>query len=258
MSDTTNWLAPVAMALKYHSAPVELFFRDDDVGPREDSVYRLLDLFAMHRVPIDLAVIPTTLDARLADDLVGLHNDDPRMLGLHQHGYRHTNYESTGRKCEFGPSRTAADQFNDLRAGQHALAHQLGAIIDPIFTPPWNRCTVATMTNLVSLGFRALSRDQSATPATHHSLQSLPVAIDWSRVAIGAHPAAAALAIAQSIRVGRRCGVMLHHAATTEEQFESLEQLIAFIAAHQRIGCRLMRDLLSPALSPSVTMQESP
>ena len=35
--------------------------------------------------------------------------------------------------------------------------------VDPIFTPPWNRCTQATADCLAMLGYRVLSRDATAS-----------------------------------------------------------------------------------------------
>src|SRR4051794_33505250 len=80
---------------------LEVFFRDDDAGWDDDRLLALVDLFAERGLPLDLAVIPAELSARLASALVA------RDVGLHQHGYSHANHEVEGRKCEFGPGRGA-------------------------------------------------------------------------------------------------------------------------------------------------------
>ena len=78
-----------------------------------------------------------------------------RPVGLHQHGLAHVNHEREGRKCEFGPSRDAAAQRRDIADGRERLAALLGDRVDPIFTPPWNRCTADTGAVLAELGFAA-------------------------------------------------------------------------------------------------------
>ena len=73
-------------------------------------------------------------------------------LGLHQHGYDHTNHETEGKKQEFGPARPADAHRRDIQTGRDRLRDLLGDAFDPIFTPPWNpsirldgetsRCTI--------------------------------------------------------------------------------------------------------------------
>src|ERR671910_917935 len=117
--------APVAPAGRAAAAPVPVFFRDEDPG-------------GASVVPVDLAVIPCALGPELARELLA------RDVGLHQHGLAHANHEREGRKHEFGPSRAAARQRADIAAGRARLEALLGDRVGPIFTPPWNRCTIAT------------------------------------------------------------------------------------------------------------------
>ena len=65
----------------------------------------------------------------------------PAASRVHQHGLAHVNHEPDGRKFEFGPSRTHEEQRADIEAGRRLLAERLGDAVEPIFTPPWNRCT---------------------------------------------------------------------------------------------------------------------
>src|SRR5262245_42996504 len=69
---------------------LEVFFRDDDAGWGDARLLALIDRFADHGLPLDLAVIPAELSARLAAVLV------ERPVGLHQHGYSHANHELEG------------------------------------------------------------------------------------------------------------------------------------------------------------------
>jgi hypothetical protein len=52
-----HWLDPVTAALDAAPAPVDVFFRDDDAGWATDRLLALLDRFAPHELPLDLAVI---------------------------------------------------------------------------------------------------------------------------------------------------------------------------------------------------------
>ena len=114
------------------------------------------------------------LDAGLARELAARPE-----VGLHQHGLAHVNHEREGRKCEFGPARGAAAQRRDIAEGRERLAALLGARVDPIFTPPWNRCTAETGRCLAELGFEVLSRESRAAPLGVPGLRELPVSVDW-------------------------------------------------------------------------------
>ena len=133
-----RWLDPVVSALDQAPAPVRVFFRDDDAGWRDDRLVPLLELFARHGLPLDVAVIPRALGPGLARELRARAGDG---LALHQHGLAHVNHEREGRKHEFGPSRGREAQRRDIEAGRTLLRELLGDALEPIFTPPWNRCT---------------------------------------------------------------------------------------------------------------------
>ncbi len=206
----SDWLAPLRAALGERRAPVDVFVRDDDAGRADVQLFRLLDVFESHAAPLDLAVIPAALQPQTADDL---RRRRARWAGLsfHQHGYAHVNHEHEGRKCEFGPARGLARQQADIRMGKDRLAALLGAV-DPIFTPPWNRCTQETVSALEREGFRALSREAKAAPLSLHTLYHLPVSIDWRRWRGDLRETSrdAAAAMAEQIASGaRKVGLML-------------------------------------------------
>lgn len=239
------WLDPLARALDHATAPVVFFFRDDDAGWEDDKLLRLLDVFAERRTPIDLAVIPLALSDALAARLRSRRALAPDMLGLHQHGYRHANHEALGRKCEFGASRARGEQLDDLRHGQALLAAALGEV-DPLFTPPWNRCTQVTVDSLNTLGFRALSRDVTATRLDLAGMLELRVGIDWNKRS-AEDPGRAALladALAAAVHSGEPIGVMLHHGVMIDEDFAQLDALLGLLRASPRALCRSMSEVL--------------
>ena len=138
----STWLAPLRMMLDRTVQPTIFFFRDDDAGWADERLRRLVEIFDRRAVPLDLAAIPAALGADLAAWLLTRRRRG--SLGIHMHGYCHANHQAVGRKCEFGDARSPTEQWRDLEAGQRRLQRLLGHALDPIFTPPWNRCTQAT------------------------------------------------------------------------------------------------------------------
>ncbi|MEA2320062.1 MAG: hypothetical protein QOD44_4251 [Solirubrobacteraceae bacterium] len=239
------WLRAVETALDGAPDPVPFFFRDDDAGWGDARLFALLSVFAARELPVDLAVIPCELDAALAGELAAL----PR-IGLHQHGLAHVNHEREGRKCEFGPSREAETQRRDIVAGRSRLTELLGERADPIFTPPWNRCTAETGACLAELGFAALSREAKAAPLQVPGLCELPVSVDWFAHDHGTRLAPSALGerIARAIGVGRPVGVMFHHAVMDGAEMRRAAELLGLLAGHDRVRPARMMELVGEAV----------
>jgi peptidoglycan/xylan/chitin deacetylase (PgdA/CDA1 family) len=229
----SDWLDPVRWALDASNAPVPFFFRDDDAGWDDEALWRLLDCCQTNEVHIDVAVIPVELDADRATALCDRASTG--VVHLHQHGFRHVNHETDGRKYEFGPSRSHDQQLADIAQGRALIGGQLHPYVEPIFTPPWNRCTEQTAAALANLGFEILSRDRSAKPFGLAELAEVPVTVDWfaktkgepwTRDQVGAQ-------IAQQIVDGAApVGIMLHHAITNLEHLALIDQLFTLIARH--------------------------
>ena len=158
-------------------------------------------------------------------------------MGLQQHGLAHANHEREGRKCEFGPSRGLEAQRRDIEAGRDRLADLLGDRVDPIFTPPWNRCTPDTGTALAELGFRVLSRESRAEPLGVRGLFELPVHIDWVRLS----PLELGARIAGAIQSGGPVGLMFHHAVM--EDMRPMADLLSLLAGHERVRAERMIEL---------------
>jgi len=243
-------LTPVREALDTARAPLDIFLRDDDAGWDDARLIALLEATARAGVAIDLAAIPLAIGDTLARELRARIDETPGRIGMHQHGYAHSNHEAEGRSCEFGPARDTAAQRQDLLSGRARLQQHFGERLDALFTPPWNRCSPHTPALLAELGYAALSRDRGATP--QRALPELPVDVDWCRQQRSGGPGAIAQALACAIRArsadGRPLGLMLHHAQMDDGELALLERWLAALANHPLARWRSMRALQAKAV----------
>src|SRR5215475_3194338 len=167
--------------LAQQTAPARIFFRNDDVDEDEAPLRRLLGLFLGRNTPVNLGVIPGRLTAACAGLLARSAGAAPALLELNQHGWRHDNYEREGRKCEFGASRTYAEQLADVAQGQARMTEAFGPNWSPVFIPPWNRCTEETRRAIDQLGFRALSAKQESSVMTGYRFEEISITLDIFR-----------------------------------------------------------------------------
>ena len=248
-----NWLKPIADALHERATPLQIFVRDDDAGWDDARLMRLVELCDRHEATLDLAVIPTALSVGMGNWLA---NRIGERLRCHQHGFAHINHATTGRKCEFGAERALDAQFADLRRGWSLLNQLLQGRVDEIFTPPWNRCSQATVDALGELGFLGISRDAGAAALRLGALRSLPVHVNWMKPRLDAEPDLHELAgmIAQAFRRESEVGLMLHHAVMTDGDFESLDELLQLLRSFGVVECITMRDLL-PATGAAIELR---
>jgi hypothetical protein len=243
------WLQPLVSALDGADGGVDVWFRDDDAGWRDERLLELLDRFAERGLPLDVAAIPSAVGEELTGELRARHAAASGRLGLHQHGFAHTNHETEGKKQEFGPARSADEQRRDLREGRERLRDLLGDALDPVFTPPWNRCTEVTGRCLLELGVRVLSREARVPPLALPGLAEVPVHVDWfakrkgerlGRDEIGAQLAAA-------VRSGGPVGVMFHHAEMDADEMAAAGELLDVLAGHPAVRPRRVLDLAPAA-----------
>jgi hypothetical protein len=239
------WLEPVQEALDSSPRPIDFFFRDDDAGWDDERLFQLLDVFRDHAIPLDLALIPIELTPALAEELSRRAARIPDRLRVHQHGFAHINHETVGRKCEFGPERDYLSQKSDIARGQQRLAQLCEPLTDPIFTPPWNRCTAVTGNCLVELGFQVLSRESSVSPLAIPGLKELPIHLDWF-----AHRKGVRLtreqwgeSLAEKVKTLATIGIMFHHAVMDGVEMQATAELLALLANHRQVQSRTMWSL---------------
>jgi predicted deacetylase len=240
------WLDPLWAALDGASGPVDIFLRDDDAGWDDKRLFAMLAVLDRHALAIDLAVIPQALTPSLAESLIARGERSGGRLHLHQHGLAHRSHEPDGRKCEFGPSRDRDAQRRDLAEGQQLLEDLLPGLIQPVFTPPWNRCTRVTAELLAELGFRVLSRHVSEPPLAVPGLTEVPVSVDWSyakRDGRRLTPIELAELAAERVRRGGAVGINLHHAVMDAAELRRLRELCELLARHPAAQCRPLAEL---------------
>lgn len=244
--DFTNWLDPLRRTLDEAPGSISFFFRNDDAGWEDARLFELLDVFADYDVPIDLAVIPKSISRQTGACLRKRLEESPESISAHQHGYAHVNHEETGRKCEFGESRSTETQRADIAAGKALLNDLLGPVTESIFTPPWNRCTASTATGLLREGFTLLSRDITATRFNTPGLSELPVSVDWfgHRKKMRLTPNEIGESLSKAASSNGPVGVMLHHALVDDLERQRLGELLELLSSHSQVNCRLMRDLV--------------
>jgi hypothetical protein len=169
----------------------------------------------------------------------------PGRLGLHQHGLSHANHEPAGRKCEFGAARRFEEQRADIEGGRDLLAALLELEPDPIFTPPWNRCTAETGRAVLRAGLRVLSTESRAPALGLDELIELPVTVDWLAHRRGTRlaPAEIGVVLAADARAAGSVGVMLHHAVMGESEREGVADLLELLARADGASFATMTEL---------------
>jgi hypothetical protein len=230
----SDWLDPVRATLDERTAALAMFIRDDDGGWDNAALHALLQTVARYSVVVDVALIPDACDQALG---AALRRTDRTAVRLHQHGRAHVNHEAVGRACEFGASRSPEQQFGDIAEGRARLRDLVGDRLEPIFTPPWNRCTAATARSLADLDFALLSRDATAAPLGEHPVPELPVSLDWtSRRGIRAGRDAWGLAIAECLRTAQRpVGLLLHHAVMSPDDRQLVSELVDVLTSRDSV-----------------------
>jgi predicted glycosyltransferase len=243
-AEPKDWLVPMSQALDSLEHRAKVFFRDDDCGWSDHRLFEMLDIFADYGIPLDVAAIPAAVTFSVANELSRRMAANPESLRIHQHGYTHTNHELTGKKCEFGLARDYLSQRSDIENGQRRLSELLGPL-DPIFTPPWNRCTDVTARCLKELGFTVLSRDVHAAPLPASGLFELPIAVDWfaNKKKVRLSREEWGNLLAAQLKAEGSIGIMLHHAVMDAEEMHALTKLLALLARHANAKCHSMRAL---------------
>ena len=228
-----------------NKGPGHIFFRADDVAAPGRNLAKLMDIFKRHRVPLCLAVVPAWLTGKRWQYLKELGAKESSLWCWHQHGWRHINHETEGKKQEFGASRSRSDIQRDLVQGKQRLEDLMAAEFYPVFTPPWNRCSLSTLQLLRELGYVAVSRSRGSEPKAPMGLSDLWVNVDlhtrkehdpalgWSNLFTELRQAISS----------NCCGIMIHHQRMNEAAFDFLEMLIRILVKRRELQLVNYKDL---------------
>ena len=227
------------------SKPKYVFFRADDVAVPGKRFARLLELFTEYEVPLSLAVVPAWLTRPRWQHLKELGKNKPSLLCWHQHGWRHINHEMNGKKQEFGPDRSITLVREDLIRGRSRLEDLMGKAFYPVFTPPWNRCSLDTLVLLNELGYHAVSRNLGSWPPAPDELPDFPVNVDlhtrkeadpvegWDRLLDE---------LGKAISSGL-CGIMIHHQRMNNMAFSFIDILLKIFLDRKDVLLVHLKDL---------------
>ena len=235
LADRTERCIHIALERIDSKGPGHTFFRADDVAVPGRNLAKLMDIFRRHRVPLCLAVVPAWLTSGRWQYLSDLGARESALWCWHQHGWRHVNHEIEGKKQEFGASRNRSDIKRDLVKGKRRLEDIMESAFYPVFTPPWNRCSLSTLQLLRDLGYAAVSRSRGTQSKVPGELSEFLVNVDLHTrkeqdPAIGWRNLFNELQ--QSIS-SERCGIMIHHQRMNAAAFDFLEVLLKLLVRHK-------------------------
>lgn len=224
--------------------PLPVLFRADDIGVLSANFLGLLDLFSSHQIPLCLAVVPTWLTRTRWTAINTQLAASSTQWCWHQHGWSHTNHQSTGKKCEFGTARSRSALRDDLERGRDRLQDIMGSDFSPFFTPPWNRCSEEMLELLSELGFRGVSRSKGE--------QGQKAIIDDFYINVDLHtrkePDGGAALEGLCAELGRAVGehyvsVMIHHQLMNQDSFELLELLLSLVSDSSKLKACTFNEL---------------
>ncbi len=225
---------------------VTVFFRADDIGPPSKNFSRMMNLFVQYHTPLCLAVVPAWMTRPRWEAMRQYISEDPALFCWHMHGFLHRNHEPDGKKQEFGPARTPADLRHDLSKGVWRLQTLMGDALTPVFTPPWNRCSLEAMMQLKQLGFKGVSRSAGSRPQVPEGITDLSIHVDLhTRKEPVAQDGWEGLCNQFDAHLGARpCGIMLHHMRMNTNAFDFLAYLLHFFSRQKRVKTVTFRDLV--------------
>lgn len=214
-----------------------IFFRADDIGIASVRFRQLISCFQKHRLPLCLATVPAWVNEARLRELRHITGMDSSQWCWHQHGQLHRNFAPAGKKQEFAASRSKSTIHTSVGKGKNKLEQLLGPDFQPIFTPPWNRCSSDTLEALVELGFKAVSRSRGAEPETLPQLPDLQVNVDL-HTRKETEPAMSLFKLMAEIEQGvgsGLCGIMIHHQRMNGAALELLDTLLGLIKSNHRL-----------------------
>ncbi len=215
-----------------------LLFRDDDFGWQPKAFARLLTLFARYDQKLNAAAIPFGLTDAVIQESVPYSYQAAPYLQFVTHGYRHENFQKEGKKCEFGDARLPSDVLRELVDGRELLQSRFENYF-PCFVPPWNRIHDSHLPLLKKAGYLMLSRDESDKDRTTAPIPEFNVSLDLhTNKKLKFESKEIFRSLASKFEAGEEfTGVMLHHNVMTDEDFQTLEELLKELTKRNIFSC---------------------
>jgi len=207
---------------------------------------RMMGLFIKYGIPLCLAVVPAWLTGKRWEAISDFIENKQDFFCWHMHGYRHMNYEVQGKKQEFGAARPSASVLNDITRGHKRLQAIVGKKLTPVFTPPWNRCSMETMQVLKKARFKGISRSHGSLPPPPAGFEDFPVHVDLHTRKDESFEQGWQKLFKEMTKGMQRpvCGIMVHHMRMNEQAFVFLEYLLECLAVHKQIQIITFNDLI--------------
>lgn len=218
------------------SAPIRLWWRDDDAETTTQQLEVLLALARRHDLPLGLAVVPKKATEALAARLAG----EDRVSVL-QHGWQHKRNSPDGeKKMELGDHRPLAEILAELRLGFERLAALFPERFLPVLVPPWNRISAAVNAAKYEVGLIGLSMFGPQSADDRHWVNTHLDIFDWQGTRGPLSRAAAYAVLCRELErrtAGDRepIGILTHHLIHTPESWAFLEELFGLTAGHPAI-----------------------
>ena len=208
-----------------------IFFRADDIGAASKAFEALCRLFRFYGVPLAMAVIPAWLSDTRLEKVFRAAPVAEDLWNWHQHGWRHINWQKEGAESEFGSDRAPERQYEDILQGRTKMERIFGPNFVPVFTPPWDRFSTATLKALRKLDFKGISATAPFPPGVKslYGIKRLPTRLDlYTRNA--KNPAGDfALLIDQFSGLSKMkgpAGIIIRHQQMTPFAFEFLDRML--------------------------------
>lgn len=226
-----------------------VYFRADDIGAGGRAFRALCQIFRSHGVPLALSVVPAWLSDVRGKQLFEAAPLEEPLWGWHQHGWRHVNWERSGKKSEFGEQRPLEKQWKDIWQGQNKMRGIFNDHLVNVFTPPWNRLSNSTLRILQELGFEGVSLEKVFPRGLRPplSLKNLRVTVDLhTRKARDAQQDFFDISdeLTGSLSKREPVGVMLHHQRMTYFAFEYLDELLRILRTTLKAQFLSFKDIL--------------
>lgn len=207
--------------------------RLDDVCSLSAELSAVWDLLEQYRVPVHLGVIPARLKAPASGALCRRAQGCRVPVSVHQHGFRHTNHGTNGRRYEFDDARGYDAQLAEIQRGRMILEQAISDWFEPIFSPPWNRCGASTLEALSAAGFTAVSMVIKRQTPIHPAVTAIPVTVDpvrWRPNRLRKSRTSTRSLVLNQLAGDGYAGLCLHPQLMDEDDCEDLAALLNVLA----------------------------